>query len=141
MAPSPSAPVISNSQRPDEPSLDIGYEEPKESIPTYDTEEDMLAAAQEKLDNAKVEEEEEYEEVTIPSESELKAMTKAAILEQGNMLDFVLDTKDTKAVMITSFLTQVDEFIASLQESGEFVSAEDDEGENDNPNIQDGGYF
>jgi hypothetical protein len=43
--------------------------------------------------------------------------------------------------MITSFLTQVDEFIASLQESGEFVSAEDDEGENDNPNIQDGGYF
>jgi hypothetical protein len=140
-APSPSAPVISNSQRPDEPSLDIGYEEPKESIPTYDTEEDMLAAAQEKLDNAKVEEEEEYEEVTIPSESELKAMTKAAILEQGNMLDFVLDTKDTKAVMITSFLTQVDEFIASLQESGEFVSAEDDEGENDNPNIQDGGYF
>jgi hypothetical protein len=140
-APSPSAPVISNSQRPDEPSLDIGYEEPKESIPTYDTEEDMLAAAQEKLDNAKVEEEEEYEEVTIPSESELKAMTKAAILEQGNMLDFVLDIKDTKAVMIASFLTQVDEFIASLQESGEFVSAEDDEGENDNPNIQDGGYF
>lgn len=139
-APSPSAPVISNSQRPDEPSLDIGYEEPKESIPTYDTEEDMLAAAQEKLDNAKVEEE-EYEEVTIPSESELKAMTKAAILEQGKMLDFVLDTKDTKAVMIASFLTQVDEFIASLQESGEFVSAEDDEGENDNPNIQDGGYF
>lgn len=139
-APSPSAPVISNSQRPDEPSLDIGYEEPKESIPTYDTEEDMLAAAQEKLDNAKVEEE-EYEEVTIPSESELKAMTKTAILEQGKMLDFDLDTKNTKAVMIASFLTQVDEFIASLQESGEFVSAEDDEGENDNPNIQDGGYF
>ena len=139
-APSPSAPVISNSQRPEEPSLDIGYEEPKESIPTYDTEEDMLAAAQEKLDNAQVEEE-EYEEVTIPSESELKAMTKAAILEPGKMLDFVLDTKDTKAVMIASFLTQVDEFIASLQESGEFVSAENDEGENDNPNIQDGGYF
>jgi hypothetical protein len=140
-APSPSAPVISNSQRPDEPSLDIGYEEPKESIPTYDTEEDMLAAAQEKLDNAKVEEEEEYEEVTIPSESELKAMTKTGILAQGAMLDFKLDIKDTKAVMIASFLTQVDEFIASLQESGEFVSAEDDEGENDNPNIQDGGYF
>lgn len=140
-APSPSAPVISNSQRPDEPSLDIGYEEPKESIPTYDTEEDMLAAAQEKLDNAKVEEEEEYEEVTIPSESELKAMTKTGILAQGTMLDFKLDIKDTKAVMIASFLTQVDEFIASLQESGEFVSAEDDEVENDNPNIQDGGYF
>ena len=42
--------------------------------------------------------------------------------------------------MIASFLTQVDEFIANLQESGEFVSA-NEEGENDNPNIQDGGYF
>ena len=88
-----------------------------------------------------IEEEEEYEEVTIPSESELKAMTKTGILAQGAMLDFKLDIKDTKAGMIASFLTQVDEFIASLQESGEFVSAEDDEGENDNPNIQDGGYF
>ena len=138
--PTSSAPVISNAQRPDEPSLDIGYEEPKETIPTYDTEEDMLAAAQERLDNAPVEDEEEYEEVTIPSESELKAMTKTGILAQGTMLDFKLDIKDTKAVMIASFLTQVDEFIANLQESGEFVSA-NEEGENDNPNIQDGGYF
>ena len=100
----------------------------------------MLAAAQERLDNAPVEDEEEYEEVTIPSESELKAMTKTGILAQGTMLDFKLDIKDTKAVMIASFLTQVDEFIANLQESGEFVSA-NEEGENDNPNIQDGGYF
>jgi hypothetical protein len=137
----PSAPVISNSQRPTEPSLDIGYETPKETITTYDTEEDMLAAAQEKIDNAPVVEEEEYEEVTIPSESELKAMTKTGILAQGTMLDFKLDIKDTKAVMIASFLTQVDEFISSLQESGEFVSAESEEGENDNPDIQDGGYF
>ena len=137
----PSAPVISNSQRPTEPSLDIGYETPKETITTYDTEEDMLAAAQEKIDNAPVVEEEEYEEVTIPSESELKAMTKTGILAQGAMLDFKLDIKDTKAVMIASFLTQVDEFISSLQESGEFVSAESEEGENDNPDIQDGGYF
>ena len=82
----------------------------------------------------------ETEEVTIPSESELKAMTKTGILAQGTMLDFKLDIKDTKAVMIASFLTQVDEFIANLQESGEFVSA-NEEGENDNPNIQDGGYF
>lgn len=135
-APSPSAPVISNAQRPEEPSLDIGYEEDKQTIPTYGSEEELLAAAQDKIDNA----EEEYEEVTIPSESELKSMTKNAILEQANMLDFKLDIKDTKAVMIASFLTQVDEFIANLQESGEFVSASDDE-ENDNTDIQDGGYF
>lgn len=137
--PEPSAPVISNSQRPEEPSLDIGYDEEKQTIPTYGSEEEMLAAAQEKLDNAT--EEEEYEEVTIPSESELKSMTKKDILEQANMLDFKLDIKDTKAVMIASFLTQVDEFIASLQESGEFVSASDEDESDDKSNIQDGGYF
>ena len=137
----PSAPVISNSQRPTEPSLDIGYEEPRETIPTYDSEEEMLAAVQAKIDNAPVIEEEEYEEVTIPSESELKAMTKSGILAQGAMLDFKLDVKDTKAVMIASFLTQVDTFITSLQESGEFVSSEDAEGNDDKSDIQDGGYF
>ena len=137
--PEPSAPVITNSQRPEEPSLDIGYDEEKQTIPTYGSEEEMLAAAQEKLDNAT--EEEEYEEVTIPSESELKSMTKKDILEQANMLDFKLDIKDTKAVMIASFLTQVDEFIASLQESGEFVSASDEDESDDKSNIQDGGYF
>ena len=68
-------------------------------------------------------------------------MTKKDILEQANMLDFKLDIKDTKAVMIASFLTQVDEFIASLQESGEFVSASDEDESDDKSNIQDGGYF
>ena len=101
----------------------------------------MLAAAQSRIDNA-VEDEEEYDEVTIPSESELKAMTKTGILAQGTMLEFNLDIKDTKAVMISSFLTQVDKLIADLQDSGEFVSAASTEEEKDDSvDRQDGGYF
>jgi hypothetical protein len=115
--------------------------EPAPSIPTYDSEEEMLAAAQSRIDNA-VEDEEEYDEVTIPSESELKAMTKTGILAQGTMLEFNLDIKDTKAVMISSFLTQVDKLIADLQDSGEFVSAASTEEEKDDSvDRQDGGYF
>ena len=68
-------------------------------------------------------EEEEYEEVTIPSESELKSMTKAKINEIAVGLDFDVPTSLTKNKMIESFLTQTDEFIQSLQDSGEFVSA------------------
>ena len=86
--------------------------------------------------------EEEYEEVTIPSESELKSMTKAKINEIAVGLDFDVPTSLTKNKMIESFLTQTDEFIQSLQDSGEFVSATDsDEDGDDKTNIKDGGYF
>ena len=86
--------------------------------------------------------EEEYEEVTIPSESELKSMTKAQINSIAVGLDFDVPTSLTKNKMIESFLTQTDEFIQSLQDSGEFVSATDsDEDGDDKTNIKDGGYF
>ena len=149
VTPVPSAPIISAEQRPNTDALldmpNVTEEgsniEPAPSIPTYDSEEEMLAAAQSRIDNA-VEDEEEYDEVTIPSESELKAMTKTGILAQGAMLEFNLDIKDTKAVMISSFLTQVDKLIADLQDSGEFVSAASTEEEKDDSvDRQDGGYF
>ena len=86
--------------------------------------------------------EEEYEEVVIPSESELKSMTKSKINEQATSLGFDVPTTLTKSKMIESFLTQTDEFIQSLQDSGEFVSATDsDEDGDDKTNIKDGGYF
>ena len=85
--------------------------------------------------------EEEYEEVTIPSESELKSMTKAKINEIAVGLDFDVPTSLTKNKMIESFLTQTDEFIQGLQDSGEFVSASDDSDGDDKTNIKDGGYF
>ena len=87
--------------------------------------------------------EEEYDEVTIPSESDLKAMTKKAINAQAVILDFDVPTSLTKTKMIESFLQQTEEFIAGLQDSGEFVSATMDDGEDDDDtnNNQDGGYF
>ena len=83
--------------------------------------------------------EEEYEEVTIPSESELKSMTKAQINQVAVGLEFDVPTSLTKNKMIESFLVQTEEFIQSLQDSGEFVSASDSS--DDKNNIRDGGYF
>ena len=84
-------------------------------------------------------EEEEYEEITIPSESELKSMTKKQIAEAATELGFDVSVSSPKATMISSFTQQTEEFIASLQDSGEFVSAETDG--NDEEDTKDGGYF
>jgi len=125
MTPPPSAPVISNSQLPeDEPEFVMTGERVK-IIPEIPEEQ-----------------EEEFEEITIPSESDLKAMTKKAIAEQASVLDFDVPTTLTKPKMIESFLQQTEDFISGLQESGEFVSATSSEDEDDDTdNNQDGGYF
>ena len=124
-APPPSAPVISNSQLPeDEPEFVMTGERVK-IIPEIPEEQ-----------------EEEFEEITIPSESDLKAMTKKTIAEQASVLDFDVPTTLTKPKMIESFLQQTEDFISGLQESGEFVSATSSEDEDDDTdNNQDGGYF
>ena len=89
--------------------------------------------------------EEEYDEVTIPTESELKGMTKKNINAQAVILGFDVPTSLNKTKMIESFMKQTEEFISSLQESGEFISAEStdttDSDDDDTDNIQDGGYF
>ena len=86
--------------------------------------------------------EEEYEEITIPTESELKKMTKSAIAEQAGVLDFDIPTSLTKPKMIEKFMAEVEAYITNLQESGEFVSATTEENEDaDTDNKQDGGYF
>jgi len=124
---SSSAPVISNSKLPD--------------IKTYDSEEDLQAHIDEK--NADVED--EYEEVTIPSESELQAMTKKQIHETAQSLSFDdVTTSMTKSVMIETFVKSTNDYIDSLKESGEFVSAETTDSSESSPNEddrQDGGYF
>ena len=87
-------------------------------------------------------EEEEYEEITIPTESELKKMTKSAIAEHAGVLDFDIPTTLTKAKMIEKFMSEVEAYITNLQESGEFVSATTEEDEDaDTDNHKDGGYF
>jgi hypothetical protein len=113
-----------------------------QNIPTYDSEEEMLAAAQAKIDAKKEEVEEEYEEITIPSEAELNAMTKADILESAEELGFAnVDTADTKKVMIQNFVADANAFIQSLEDSGDLVSANIESDEDGDTDRQDGGYF
>jgi len=91
--------------------------------------------------------EEEFEEVVIPTESELKGMTKSKIKAEASKLGFTgVSTKDTKSDMINNFQAATQEFITGLQDSGEFVSATDSDSEEDNEtedkkDVRDGGYF
>ena len=88
-----------------------------------------------------VEEEDEYEEISIPSPSELNVMTKSGILKEAEKLGFELT--GTKNQMIEQFTEQTEAFIAQLQEDGEFLSASDTDGVDDDgdENNRDGGYF
>ena len=131
-----SAPVISNSQLPD----------PTESVetPTDDggPDDEFVLSRQSVKMIEDYPEEEEYEEITIPTESELKKMTKSAIAEHAGVLDFDIPTTLTKAKMVEKFMAEVETYIANLQESGEFVSATTEEDEDaDTDNHKDGGYF
>lgn len=135
------------------PNIKAVVEQPKnveakvdKPIRQYDSEEELLADAKRRAEErkAKQEAEEEFEEVTIPSESELRAMTKNEIQNIAQTLGFtsVVSTL-TKEKMVETFLSETEEFIQSLQDSGEFVSATDTDTEKtkDGDDIRDGGYF
>ena len=115
----------------------------QQNIPTYDSEEEMLAVAQAKIDAKKEEvEEEEYEEITIPSEAELNKLTKADILKSAEELGFEnVNIADTKTVMIQNFVADSNAFIQSLEDSGDLVSANIESDEDGDTDRQDGGYF
>ena len=106
-------------------------------IKTYDSVEDLQAAVDEKNQQ----QEEEFEEVTIPNESELKAMTKGKISEVAEGLGFEsVSTTQTKEVMIENFIKDTESFIDGLKESGDFISASDGD-EDEDATVRDGGYF
>ena len=146
-------PVISASNAPNitakvsEPeNIVASVDEEQTGIPTYDSEEELLAAAQAKLDaKAEEETEEEFEEVTIPNPDELNKMTKATIFGEAQSLGFdSVVMSMTKAQMVEAFTKETEDFIANLQESGDFISAEttkDSENDEDTIDRQDGGYF
>ena len=113
----------------------------EQKINTYDSEEEMLEAVQQKIDTAKEQEEEEFDEITIPSADELKGMTKAKIKEVAEGLNFEVSTSDTKDTMIESIATQTESLIESLQETDEFVSATETVKGEDDDDRRDGGYF
>ena len=141
-----SAPVISNSQLPEHTDESDDIEAAKRVIdtPTEDGGPDgefVLSRQNVKMID-EIPPEEEYEEITIPTESELKKMTKSAIAEQAGVLDFDIPTSLTKPKMIEKFMAEVEAYITNLQGSGEFVSATTEEDEDaDTDNKQDGGYF
>lgn len=125
-------------------------EEPKKVIPSYDSEEELLAAAQAKIDAQQEEVEEEFEEISIPDLEELQAMRKLDILAQGEVLGFELDSKLSKAELIEQFQTSVEAFVEQLKEDGEFVQvkegeefdfANEEKEDDDKTDVRDGGYF
>lgn len=147
-----SKPVISNSQLPETNTIADQLSGKKE-IKSYDTVEELQAAVDEKNKLREEAQEEEYEEITIPTPDELNKMTKSNIFGEAKKLNFnsVVMTM-TKSEMIEEFQRATEEFIASLQETGELVSSEgfdfadaeiNDEGKSDEDNgdRQDGGYF
>lgn len=147
-----SKPVISNSQLPESDTIADQLSGKKE-IKSYDTVEELQAAVDEKNKLREEAQEEEYEEITIPTPDELNKMTKSNIFGEAKKLNFnsVVMTM-TKSEMIEEFQRATEEFIASLQETGELVSSEgfnfaeaeiNDEGKSDEDNgdRQDGGYF
>ena len=145
-----SAPVISNSQLPEpsnteyDESDDIEASKRVIDTPTEDggPDDGFVLSRQTVKMIEDYPEEEEYDEVTIPTESELKKMTKSAIAEHAGILDFDIPTSLTKAKMVEKFMAEVEAYITNLQESGEFVSATTEENEDaDTDNNKDGGYF
>lgn len=123
------------------PNLKGQVSAPQKVSAVYDSEEELLKSVQDKIDAKKQQEEEEYDEIVIPSSDELENMTKKQIQSAGKELGFKLSTTDTKDVMIQSFLEQTQEFIQDLQDSGEFVSASDEGDDDKNDDVRDGGYF
>lgn len=123
------------------PNLKGQVSAPQKVSAVYDSEEELLKAVQDKIDAKKQQEEEEYDEIVIPSSDELENMTKKQIESAGKELGFKLLTTDTKDEMIQSFLEQTQEFIQDLQDSGEFVSASDEDDNDKNDDVRDGGYF
>ena len=150
-----SKPVISNAQLPESDTIADQLSGKKE-IKSYDTVEDLQAAVDEKNKLREEAQEEEYEEITIPTPDELSKMTKSNIFGEAKKLNFdsVVMTM-TKSEMIQEFTNATEKFIAGLEESGDLVSSEGTEGFNfaeaeiqsekesdeDNSDRQDGGYF
>ena len=149
-----SKPIISGGNAPNiqaqvsEPENIVApVEEEKKTIPTFDTEEELLASVNAKINIIEEDDaEEEYEEITIPSRSELENISKTEVQEEGDKLGFELS--GSKEEMIDQFEEQTESFIASLQEDGDFISASetdatrsDEEKEDGKDDVRDGGYF
>ena len=111
-------------------------------LPTPDTVRTSLGKV--KMIQDLPEEEEEYDTITIPSASDLERLTKAQIKDEADKINFSVSKNQSKTKMISSFTSQTEKFIGDLKDSGDFVSAsdvEDEEGDDDDTTVRDGGFF
>ena len=145
-----SKPVISDTNQPDIIEEELAKAEQTESEKMQDELEPIIPPNVRMVEEDDIAEfetppptEEETVEVTIPTESELKGMTKSKIQSEALTLGFTgVTTKDSKSKMIENFVTATEKFISDLQDSGEFVSLQEDGEEDENPSDdRDGGYF
>lgn len=138
-------PVITDSNAPSVIEEELAKEDPVVETPTEDggpkvrlVEEDDIA----EFETPPASDDDELVEVTIPTESELKGMTKSKIQSEAIALGFDnVTTKSSKTKMIADFVEATESFIADLQDSGEFVSARDEDETEDSSDDRDGGYF
>ena len=84
--------------------------------------------------------EEEFEEVVIPNRSDLEGMTKKDILNSASNLNFEVDSKLTKPLMIDSFESQANALIEELTGGEDFESINEENVDGDDDR-RDGGYF
>lgn len=100
-----------------------------DNIKTIEDYEDLVA-----------ETEDEFEEVVIPNRTDLESMTKKEIISSAGNLNFEVDSKLTKSLMVDSFESQANSLIEELTagESFESISEETVDGDDDR---RDGGYF
>jgi hypothetical protein len=114
-------------------TLDIGYEQPVVG------EDDIVLKASDIKIFDEQPAEEEYDEVVIPSASELQSMTKSRIQDAASKLEFTGIT-GTKASMIKEFTAQSEQLIADLTAQEGFVDASETVIDS-NDERRDGGYF
>jgi hypothetical protein len=114
-------------------TLDIGYEQPVVG------EDDIVLKASDIKIFDEQPAEEEYDEVVIPSASELQSMTKSRIQDAASKLEFTGIT-GTKASMIKEFTAQSEQLIADLTSQEGFVDASETVIDS-NDERRDGGYF
>jgi len=130
---------------PVEETVEEVKEEPKPSAPI------ITGGNAPSLKNVKILEEppvveepkEEFEEIVIPDDKDLKRMTKAKILESAENLNFDIDKNTTKQAMIDSFIEQSNKLIDELTESEDFISSSTTNTDDNEEDVdrQDGGYY
>lgn len=101
-------------------SLDVSETEvEKPQIKTYESVEELEQKIAEKNEPV-----EEFEEIVIPDADDLSKLTKSQIVAEAEKLNFNVDIKQTKQLMIVDFGRQSNELIEKLTAEGAEITTE-----------------